>query len=32
MKGKEYASSLKQMISGWKYLEEKYGHVYDFCG
>lgn len=32
MKGKEYVTSLKQMISDWQYLEEKYGNVYDFCG
>jgi len=32
LKGKEYASSLKQMISDWQYLEEKYGCTYDFCG
>ena len=24
--------SLKQVRKDWKYLEEKYGYAYDFCG
>ena len=32
LKGNEYATSLKQMISDWQYIEENYEPAYDFCG